>query len=253
MASTPEIVFVPGAWQPSDCFDPLRAILKESGYVTHAVDHPSVGAEPPTGTLESDAASLRRLLLQLIEEEEKEVVMLLHSYGGVVGSCASEGLGLKQRRAEGKRGGILVLIYQAAFAIPKGKSLMDMLPGGEPLPWMRNEDGRVFVDADASFSMPDLPPIKQQKWHARLTHSSVGVFSGKSTCEPWHEIPTAYFICEGDTILQPAIQEAMAASLGDVPIKRNPGAHSAFLSNPEINAQHIEEAIREAREKLQGQ
>ncbi|KAK7531091.1 Alpha/beta hydrolase fold-1 [Phyllosticta citricarpa] len=250
MASTPEIVFVPGAWQPSDCFDPIRAIFKEKGYVTHAVDHPSVGADPPTGTLEGDVASLRRLLEELIEEEEKEVVLLMHSYGGVVGSCASEGLGLKQRRAEAKKGGILVLIYQAAFAIPKGKSLMDMLPGGEPLPWMRNDDGRVSIEVDASFAMPDLPPVKQQKWHARLTHTSAGVFIGKSTCEPWHEIPTAYFICEGDTILQPAVQEMMAGSLGNISIKRNPGAHSAFISYPEINVEQIEEAVREAREKL---
>ncbi|KAK8251237.1 Alpha/beta hydrolase fold-1 [Phyllosticta capitalensis] len=253
MAATPDIVLVPGAWQPSDCFDPLRALLKERGYETHAVDHPSVGAEPPTGTLQGDAASLRSLLSKLIEEEEKEVVLLLHSYGGVVGACASEGLGLKQRRAAGKKGGIVVIIYQAAFAIPKGKSLMDMLPGGEPLDWMRNEDGRVFVDISPSVTLPELSPIEQQKWHARLTHTSAGVFIGKNTNEPWLEIPTAYFVCESDTVLLPPIQEAMAASLGDVSIKRNPGAHSAFLSYTELNAQHIEEALREAREKLQSQ
>jgi len=62
-------------------------------------------------------------------------VLLCHSYGGVVGSCAVEGLDLASRQKANKKGGVIMVIYLSAFMIPKGKSLLEML-GGQPLPWM---------------------------------------------------------------------------------------------------------------------
>lgn len=71
------------------------------------------------------------------------------SLGGVVGSCASQGFGFKQRASERKKGGILEIIYLSAFALPKGKSLLDML-GGQPLPWMRIEVRRRVLGPNYS-------------------------------------------------------------------------------------------------------
>lgn len=79
--SKPTILLVPGAWQPSDAFDPLRQLLAQRGYESVAVDHPSVGGEPADQTLDTDVASLRSTLTRLIDNEAKEVVVLLHSYG----------------------------------------------------------------------------------------------------------------------------------------------------------------------------
>ncbi|KAH7034225.1 Alpha/beta hydrolase fold-1 [Macrophomina phaseolina] len=245
--SKPTILLVPGAWQPSDAFDPLRQLLAQRGYESVAVDHPSVGGEPADQTLDTDVASLRSTLTRLIDNEAKEVVVLLHSYGGVVGSCASEGFGAKQRASEGKKGGILEIIYLSAFALPKGKSLLDML-GGQPLPWMRLEGSKVFVDLPPATGFPDLSPSEQETWSARLTHTAAAVFTGPSTYEPWHDIPCMYFICDGDTLIIPPIQEAMAQSLGAT-IRRNTGAHSAFLSVPDQVFEGIEAAVREGREK----
>ncbi|KAK0664730.1 hypothetical protein DIS24_g247 [Lasiodiplodia hormozganensis] len=245
--SKPTILLVPGAWQPSDAFGPLRHLLQQKGYESVAVDHPSVGGEPANQTLDTDVASLRAALTNLVEEQAKHVVLVLHSYGGVVGSCASEGFGARQRALEGKQGGILEIIYLSAFALPKGKSLLDML-GGQPLPWMKFEGPRVFADLPASTALPDLSPAEQDKWGARLTHTAAAVFSGPSTYEPWHDIPCMYFICDGDTILLPQIQEAMAQSL-NATIRRNSGAHSAFLSVPDQVAEGIEAAVKEGQEK----
>lgn len=79
--SKPTILLVPGAWQPSDAFDPLRHGLAQKGYESVAVDHPSVGGEPVDQTLDTDVASLRKTLTQLIHDQAKDVVVLLHSYG----------------------------------------------------------------------------------------------------------------------------------------------------------------------------
>lgn len=85
--SNPTILLVPGAWQPSDAFDPLRHALTQKGYESVAVDHPSVGGDPVDQTLETDVASLTKTLTQLVDHQGKDVVVLLHSYGRSRKSC----------------------------------------------------------------------------------------------------------------------------------------------------------------------
>lgn len=135
--SKPTIVLAPGAWHTPDCFDALREQLHTRGFPTEAVAYPSIGAEPPNKGLSDDAAVLRNVLERLANEE-KEVVLMVHSYGGLVGQNAVSGLGYKQRKAQGKKGGIIMLVYLAAFVAPKGATLKQML-GGRFLPWIKFE------------------------------------------------------------------------------------------------------------------
>jgi pimeloyl-ACP methyl ester carboxylesterase len=133
--SKPIIVFAPGAWHTPDCFDITREQLHQRGWETEAVAYPSVGAEPPNKGLADDAAALRSTL-EKIADEGKEIVLVVHSYGGLVGQNALMGLGLKQRQAIGKKGGVTIFIYLAAFVAPKGATIKAML-GGQFLPWMK--------------------------------------------------------------------------------------------------------------------
>lgn len=97
--SKPTILLVPGAWQPSDAFGPLRHLLQQKGYESVAVDHPSVGGEPANQTLDTDVASLRAALTNLVEEQAKHVVLVLHSYGtsGLTNTCPSHSPPLSRR------------------------------------------------------------------------------------------------------------------------------------------------------------
>lgn len=130
----PTVFFVPGAWHFPAGFDAVRELLKPLGYPTEAVALPSIGAEPPTKTLADDTAHTRAAIEKLADAG-KQVVVVTHSYGGVVGSCAVEDLGFASRKAAGKQGGVINFVYLSAFALPKGVSLLDAL-GGNPLPWM---------------------------------------------------------------------------------------------------------------------
>lgn len=130
----PVFVFAPGAWHTPDCFEIVQGKLDKQGYTTSAVAYPSVGAEPPTRSLFDDAAALRRDIL-VQTTQGKQVIVVVHSYGGLVGAEAVKGLGYKQRKAEGKTGGVTLLVYLSAFVTPKGMSILKML-GGQPLPWM---------------------------------------------------------------------------------------------------------------------
>jgi hypothetical protein len=53
----------------------------------------------------------------------------------MVGAGAFESLGYSQRSKAGLPGGVIMVVWMAAFATPKGQSLLDML-GGNWLPWM---------------------------------------------------------------------------------------------------------------------
>jgi pimeloyl-ACP methyl ester carboxylesterase len=81
--------------------------------------------------MHTDAALVRGQLDQLLEEG-KEVVLILHSYGGVVGTEAAAGLGLKARQKNGQTGGVIGLFYMAAFILAKGESLLSMCGGTVP-------------------------------------------------------------------------------------------------------------------------
>lgn len=131
----PTIVIVPGAWQLTSCFTPFADLLRSKGFETEVVAMPSVGGTqlPLTGLPEDIAAV--RAVIQPIVEGGREIVVLTHSAGGVSGGGAVKGLDVKYRKEAGLAGGVIRIIYMAAFMVPKGSSLLQML-GGKPAPWM---------------------------------------------------------------------------------------------------------------------
>lgn len=130
----PTVVFTPGAWHGTWAFDTVRASLEALGYPTEAVALPSVGSTDATVGVAEDAAALAAELATLTDAG-KDVVMVCHSYGGVVASTAVEGYGYADRVAAGLSGGVIMLVYMTAFAAPAQTSLLDAL-GGEYLWWM---------------------------------------------------------------------------------------------------------------------
>ena len=65
-------------------------------------------------------------------EKGKNVVLVMHSYGGIAGTNAVSGLEAELRREEGKEGGVVHCLFVAAFLVPKGKSLLGMFPERPP-------------------------------------------------------------------------------------------------------------------------
>lgn len=80
-----------------------------------------------------------------LSDDGKEVVVVAHSYGGMVGAGAVKGLERIARHKAGKSGGVIMLVYMTAFVAKAGTSLLDML-GGKWLPWMKI-DVSVFLFA----------------------------------------------------------------------------------------------------------
>lgn len=156
----PTIAIIPGAFHTPSHFSSLCAQLKKAGYDTASVQVPSV--DPPTAaaaavaTPSNDALFIReKLLLPLIEEEGKDVVLLMHSYGGIPGSGSAVGLSKKERERERevrgekekKKGGLVGLVFVTAYVAREGQTVRKDLASQD-----RNlvERSLAAVDVDVS-------------------------------------------------------------------------------------------------------
>lgn len=123
MAANTTFVIVPGAWHPAVCFEAFARRLEGLGHQVRVIDHKSVGAEPPLQNFDPDVEQVH----DVIEEEAdkgQDVVVFMHSYGGLVGTEACRGLSKKARETIGKIGGVAKLIYCCAFIVPEGKCVL---------------------------------------------------------------------------------------------------------------------------------
>lgn len=123
----PEIVIVPGAWQIEPSWALFRSYLKKAGYNVSQVTLPSVGVSL-TG-LDTDVSATQAVIDPLLEEG-KEVVVLCHSMGGLVAANSMESRDIASRSVGGLEGGIIQLIYLAAFITPAGYSLFNLMGNG---------------------------------------------------------------------------------------------------------------------------
>ena len=118
--SKPTILLVGGAWHTADYLKPLAAALEAAGYPTITLALPSVGASPSKLDFGDDVALVRSKAMDLAAEG-KDTVAVLHSFGGVVGTEALQGLGKRASSKEGT-GVVRGLVYIASMLPKKGDS-----------------------------------------------------------------------------------------------------------------------------------
>ncbi|KAL2068897.1 hypothetical protein VTL71DRAFT_15235 [Oculimacula yallundae] len=250
-STLPTVVFTPGAWHGTWAFDTVRSQLGALGYPTEAVALPSVGSNDLNVGLAEDAAALRTELTTLADEG-KDIIMVVHSYGGMVATNAVEGLSYADRRAAGKRGGVTMLIYMTAFAVPLGTSLLNGL-GGQYLPWMilgeNQQDGFVTPATPEEVFYADVTDSALvAKAVAGLEHEPARIFSDKTTYEPWNSgVNVGFFFTELDQAIPIATQKGMASQFGDSYFSYTMNSsHSPFLSMPQKVVEGVVLASKDA-------
>ena len=115
----------------------LIGLLKDAGYNDIISEkNPSCDSETPNDQSASgDTAAIRESLLTQINAG-KDVLLVMHSYGGSPGAAAATGLSKPELSATGKQGGIIGLVFIAAFLAQEGDSLLNRLPGRQFDPWV---------------------------------------------------------------------------------------------------------------------
>lgn len=128
----PTILLVHGSWHFPVHYQRQLDLFSSHGYPTSCPQLPSFAALPPIGLVE-DAKCIENELRNLVDDQEKDVIVTAHSYGGVVATQAVHAdFGPAQRRSKGLKGGVIRLVYCAAFIPPLGESLGSALGGGPP-------------------------------------------------------------------------------------------------------------------------
>jgi pimeloyl-ACP methyl ester carboxylesterase len=226
------LVFVHGAcvrdaaWWWGRMVDPLAG----HGIASVAVPLPSCGETGAgLGDLGDDVAACRRA----IAEVDGPVVLLGHSYGGVVITEA----GSDDRVAR--------LLYVTSVMPDTGQSQADLI-GSEPAPWLDpSEDGTIGVlpDPVRELFLQDCDGATTEEAVARLTRQSLAPFAQPPREIAWRQKPATYVVCTED-LATPAEVQRRRVRDGARLVEFEAG-HHPFLSRPEAFAECIAAAIED--------
>ncbi|USP80760.1 uncharacterized protein yc1106_08034 [Curvularia clavata] len=238
----PQIVLVPGAAHGPECMVPLMTKLHALGYTTHCEKMASVGNPNPPADLSEDIAILRREVEDAIAEGN-DVVVIPHSWGGIVASNALRSLSKTEREAQGQKGGVIRIGYIASFLLPEGASPLTGVKREENQPRLFAPQGNQLHAVMPELLYNDLPEDEQKKWIATLQTQALSSFITPATYAAWMHIPSSYLLCEEDRAIAPAVQEAMVKAAkeagADMKVTRIKSGHSPFLSRTEETAEWI--------------
>jgi len=227
-SSKPTIVLVHGAWADGSSWDKVAPLLMAKGYDVVAVHE-------PLSSLGDDVAAVKRV----IDAQPGDVVLVGHSYGGVIITEAGNDPKVKQ------------LVYVAAFGPDANESVNDLGKAGPPPDWAKTlkvEDGYAVLSTDAvakDFAQ-DLSKGDQALLATKQGWTAMKVFDGKPATAAWKSKPSWFVVAAQDHMIPPAAEEQMAKRM-NAKITTLKASHVVMLSKPnEVAAVILDAASRSA-------
>ncbi|KAJ7187984.1 Alpha/Beta hydrolase protein [Mycena filopes] len=242
----PTIVLSHALGHGPKCYDPLANALHAAGFEFIAPRHPSIGAGVINSTMDREVTALRSAMQPALDAG-KEIILLAHSYGGLVAPPTALGYTVSDRRAKGQKGGIKAVVYMTAFAAPdRGAYPLDaVFKSGSEFPAMLKRlevDGKptdnVLIGqtpedkAGAGFMFyNDLEPAQIDTIFPLLECMALG-----AAMEPTKVIPAdltctqAYILCEKDNAMPVATAEMYVSATPGMKVFRLDSGHAPFVS-----------------------
>jgi pimeloyl-ACP methyl ester carboxylesterase len=219
-----------GAWWWHRMVEPLAAL----GLGSRAVELPSCVASPGAlGEAAADMYADADAVGAALDEEDGPVVLVGHSYGGMVITDAAAGYG-----------NVKHLVYVTSVMPERHETLASFGGEREPGPWMdpRPEDGTMGVKAEflPEAFMQDCDEEAIAGALERLTRQPLAVFGQAPRAVAWREKPSTYVVCAEDRATPPEAQREFAKRAERV--VELPTGHHPMLSRPELLARVLAEA-----------
>ena len=218
------VVLVHGGFVDGGGWEPVYKLLKAKGYNVSIVQN-------PTTTLAADVAATKAVL----DAQDGPVVLVGHSYGGVVISEA------------GNDGKVTQLVYVAAFAADTGESVQKLIanpaPGAPVPPILPPVNGFLMLDKGkfASSFAGDVNPERAAFLANAQVPWGVEALAGEVTSAAWRTKPSWYLVAKDDKMIPPDAQRAMSKRAGATVVE-SPGSHAVYESKPGAVAALIEKA-----------
>lgn len=219
------VILVHGAFADGSGWQGVRDRLVAKGYKV------SIVQEPET-SLADDVAATRRVIAQ----QDGPVVLVGHSYGGVVITQAGDDPKVKS------------LVYAAASVPDAGETLGELLA---KIPSPTNDvkpagDGFLMIDPQkfhADFAA-DLPARQAQFMAESQVVISSSILEDKVSTAAWRTKPSYGIVAGADMVSAPDLERWMYKR-ANAKITEVPGSsHVVYISHPDKVAAVIEEAAR---------
>lgn len=255
MPELPTLLFIPGSWHKPVCYDKVISRLHEKhGLRCTSVTLPSTSGDP-AATFRDDVNTARDAISDQVTQG-RDVVVIAHSYGGMVGNSAIKGFTRPREHtatapSSTEVGHVIGIILITSGFTLTGLSFMDPLLGHPPPAWRVNSDtgyAEIVTDPRELF-YHDLPPEQAEHWAGQLTTQSLkSLFEGgEFAYAGWQDVPVWYLGAVEDRGLPVVVQRmqvGMAREMGGSVVHRElQTSHSPFLSQPDLTAGFILEAV----------
>lgn len=230
MSSLPTVVLVHGGFVDGSGWQAVHDLLTHDGFNVAIVQNPTL-------SLEGDVAATHHV----IDDQPGSVVLVGHSYGGVVITEA------------GTHPKVDALVYIAAFAPDKGESVQSLIadpaPGAPVPPILPPRNGFLALDRDkfAESFAGDLPADQAQFMADSQVPWGLEALNGAVSDPAWRTKPSWYLVAADDRMIPPPAQRAMSERAGAT-VSESPGSHSVYLSEPDAVADVIRAAAGRARD-----
>lgn len=223
-APVKSVVLVHGAWADGSGWKGVYDILKKDGYDVTVVQN-------STASLDGDVAAAK----QAIAHAKGDVILVGHSYGGVVITEA------------GNDPKVAGLVYIAAFAPAAGESLASLSanppPGVAVPPTLPPENDSILLDRakfPASFAA-DLPLKDAEFMAAAQIPVGLAAIKGAVSHPAWQDKPVWYLVAGQDKMIPPAAERQMAER-AHAKVSEIAASHAVYVSHPKVVAALIEKA-----------
>ncbi|CAJ2505400.1 Uu.00g127940.m01.CDS01 [Anthostomella pinea] len=242
----PTVILLQGTFQPPEVYHSFARLISSRGFPVVQPAYPSLtGQDQPdfiNKTLADDVQVVEDVVKKLVDDEGKAVLVVMHSYGGLVGAEAvPEDLNLKHRQAKGGQllpGGVAYLFYFSAFVLPMGQSIATAM-GDHPD--HDHYDGRFSMRDPLATLYTDMPADEAAYWARRTIPQSNAVKDTAMRRCAYAYVPSTYVVCTGDKAVPPPVQKMFAQLAGAV-VREIDTGHSAMLSKLDEVMALLEEA-----------
>ncbi|MEA3049726.1 MAG: hypothetical protein QOG84_1562 [Sphingomonadales bacterium] len=220
------IVLVHGGFVDGSGWEGTYKALTRQGYKVGIVQNPTI-------TLPEDVAATKRV----IDAAEGDVILVGHSYGGVVITEA------------GNHPKVAGLVYITAFAPDAGESVGKLIanpPPGAPVPpILPPVDGFLMLDEArfaASFAA-DVEPEQADFMAKSQVPWGLDALNGEVSSPAWKTKPSWYLVATEDHMIPVPAQRMMANRAG-AKTTDQAGSHAVYVSQPDAVANFIASAAR---------
>ncbi|GII28397.1 alpha/beta fold hydrolase [Planotetraspora mira] len=234
-SAKPTIVLVHGAFADAGGWNAVAGRLLAAGYKVVAFPNPLRGPQ-------ADGEYLRQFLTGV----DGPVVLVGHSYGGVVISNGATG-----------NPNVKALVYVAAYAPDAGESVAaaNTLGGGHtdvtdhlivrPYPGAAPGDGDAYIDPAYFHNLfaQDLPRSTTGVMAATQRPGALAALVTPSGPPAWKSVPSWYLVARQDRIIPPEAERVMAKRARATTVEID-SSHVAMMSHPDVVTKLILRAAR---------